>query len=257
MSDPDYNQLYRHSAEWFDIRYAQKDYGRDAKIFADVIARLNPNAKTLLDVACGTGRHLEHLEGTYRSEALDLSAELLRIAKSRLRDVPLHQLDMSNFNLNRTFDVVACFFASIPYLRNFDKLQQAVSCMAQHLSPSGILFIEPWLTPSKYRENEVVHNFRREKGNAFSWMYVQRRVGQVAVWDINWLIGTPGGGVTHFVEREELALFTTEEIASALRQVGLDVVYHPRGLHGYGGFFGRKEPWSPAETLIIDEVLST
>jgi hypothetical protein len=35
--------------------------------------------------------------------------------------------------------------------------------MAEHLAPRGVLFLEPWLTPAVYRENEVVHNFRRTR----------------------------------------------------------------------------------------------
>jgi hypothetical protein len=88
-------------------------------------------------------------------------------------------------------------------------------------------------------------------------MYVMRRKGSVAVWDIHWLVGTSDHGVSHFVEHEELSLFTTEECASAMRDVGLDVIHHPHGLHGYGAFLGRKgRTWSADEAAVVCEVLS-
>ena len=60
--------LYQHSAALFDIRYAQKDYAGEAARFSRLVARIHPDAKTLLDVACGTGNHLQHLRSRYRAE---------------------------------------------------------------------------------------------------------------------------------------------------------------------------------------------
>jgi SAM-dependent methyltransferase len=248
--------LYQHSAALFDIRYAQKDYAAEAARFSTLVDRIHPGAATLLDVACGTGRHLQHLRSRYQAEGLDRSAELLRIARNHLIDVPLHEADMSGFNLGRSFDLVTSFFGSITYLGSTERMRQAISCMAKHLSPGGVLFIEPWLTPSVYREDEVVHNFRRTPEGAVSWMYVHRRRGSVAVWDIHWLVGTPEEGVTHFVETEELSLFTAEECTAALRDAGLDVVHHDRGLHGYGAYFGRVKGWSADEVAGINDALA-
>jgi SAM-dependent methyltransferase len=255
-TDSDRAGLYQHSAELFDIRYAQKDYASEAAAFSKLLDQIHPMAATLLDVACGTGRHLEHLRSRYQVEGLDLYPKILEIAKTRLIDVPLHQADMTKFDLGRSFDVVTSFFASIAYLGSLDKLRDSISRMAMHLSPGGILFVEPWLTPAAYREGEVVHNFRRTPELAASWMYVMRRKGPLAVWDINWLVGRPEDGVTHFVEHEELSLFTTEEMVCAMRDVGLDVFHHARGLHGYGAFFGRVNPWSSEELACINNVLS-
>jgi len=248
--------LYQHSAHLFDIRYAQKDYASDAAVFLRLLDRIHPSAASLLDVACGTGSYLQHLGARYRIEGLDLNARLLEIAKTRLPDVPLHLADMSGFALNRSFDIVTCFFASIPYLGSVEKLRQAMACMTLHLNPDGVLFVEPWLTPSVYRENEVVHNLRRTPHLTASWMYVQRRQGPLAVWDIHWLVGTPEDGVIHFVEHEELALFTTEECVDAMRAAGLDVFHDARGLHGYGAYFGRRKPWSVDEKAAIREGLA-
>ena len=249
--------LYQHSAEFFDIRYAHKDYASEVAVFRKLVDRLHPGAASLLDVACGTGRHVEHLRSRYRVEGLDLNPRLLTIARARLDDVPLHEADMASFSLKRSFDVVTCFFASIAYLHGLERLRDSISSMAAHVAPGGILFLEPWLTPSVYRENEVVHNFRRTSERAVSWMYVMRRQGPLAVWDIHWLVGSPEGGVAHFVEREELSLFTTAECEDAMRDAGLDVVHHARGLHGYGAFVGRKSrTWSADEIASIADTLS-
>ena len=248
--------LYQHSAALFDIRYAQKDYAAEISRFAKLAARIHPTASTLLDVACGSGLHLQHLRSGYRVEGLDISPELLQTARSRLVDVPLHQGDMSDFSLERSFDLVTSFFASIAYLPDVETMRQSIASMAKHLATGGVLFLEPWLTPAAYRENEVVHNFRRTPERAISWMYVMRRRGSVAVWDIHWLVGMPEDGVTYFMETEELSLFTTEEVIGAMRDAGLDVVHNTRGLHGYGAMIARAESWSAQEITAIHEALA-
>ena len=248
--------LYQHSAALFDIRYAQKDYAAEVSRFATLTARIHPTASTLLDVACGSGLHLQVPDAQVRVEGLDLSPELLHIARSRLVDVPLHQGDMSDFTLEHRFDLVTSFFASIAYLPDVETMRRSIACMARHLAPGGVLFLEPWLTPAVYRENEVVHNVRRTPERAISWMVRMRRRGTVAVWDIHWLVGTPEDGVRHFVETEELSLFTTEDVIGAMRDAGLDVVHDPRGLHGYGAMVARVGRWSAQERAAIHEALA-
>jgi hypothetical protein len=75
---------------------------------------------------------------------------------------------MADFELGRSFDVVTCFFASLPYLASLSRMRQAVICMARHLSAGGILFVEPGLAPAVYREGEVVHSFRRTPDGAIA-----------------------------------------------------------------------------------------
>ena len=61
----------------------------------ELIRERNPSARTLLDVACGTGKHLEVLQHEFEVEGLDLDGDLLAIARERLGPaVPLYQGDM-------------------------------------------------------------------------------------------------------------------------------------------------------------------
>src|SRR5512135_455420 len=102
--------MFTKSAEFYDALYHFKDYSATSMQLHALIQQYNPGAKTLLDVACGTGRHLEHLQKYYQVEGLDLSPEMLVIARGRCPEVPLHQGNMVDFRLGRTFDVVTCLF---------------------------------------------------------------------------------------------------------------------------------------------------
>ena len=50
-------------AQYYDIFYQNKDYAAEADFVARVIKQHRPGAETLLDIGCGTGRHLHGLSG--------------------------------------------------------------------------------------------------------------------------------------------------------------------------------------------------
>ena len=130
--------MFTKSARFYDAVYSFKDYAAEAAKVDALIKERNPRARTLLDVACGTGMHLEHLRGRYDAEGLDLDPELLAIARERLPGIRLHEADMIEFDLARLFDAVTCLFSSIGYARTVKNLNRAVAAMALHLEPGGV-----------------------------------------------------------------------------------------------------------------------
>ncbi len=127
--------MYDKSAELYDLFYDWKDYRAEAEKVRELVATRNPNARTVLDVACGTGSHLTHLRNWFAVEGLDLNPGLLEVATRRLPEVTLHEADMRDFDLGRTFDVVTCLFSSIGYVETTDGLSRAVEAMTRHLAP--------------------------------------------------------------------------------------------------------------------------
>ena len=116
-----------------------------------LLAGLLETASSWLDVACGTGRHLELLRATFPDLAgVDLEPGLLEVARTRLPGVSLTRADMRTFELGRTFDAVTCLFSSVGYLRDPDELAQAISRMAHHLSPGGVLVVDGWVKPDAW-----------------------------------------------------------------------------------------------------------
>ena len=79
---------YARFADVYDVAYHFVDYAGTAASVIDLIRARHPRAKSLLEVACGTGRYLELFTAHFDVEGLDLSPEMLARAKARLPTTP-------------------------------------------------------------------------------------------------------------------------------------------------------------------------
>jgi trans-aconitate methyltransferase len=223
--------VFERSAHVYDLLYSFKDYEAEARDLVSVIRERNPGAASLLDVACGTGKHLELLRADFPDLAgVDLDAELLAIARERLPDVPLTEADMRTFDLGRTFDVVTCLFSSVGYLRDEADLAEAVARMAAHLAPGGVLVVDGWVRPDAWRPGTNVDALA-ETGDGVAAARVARtwREGDRTVLDMRYLIATADQGFEQEQERHELTLFSDEAYRAAFEAASLtpEVVASP------------------------------
>jgi len=225
--------MFASSAHVYDAVYSFKDYEAESRRLRELIEERSPGAVTLLDVACGTGKHLDRLRAWYQVSGLDLDPQLLEIARERLGGVELHEGDMSSFSLGRTFDVVTCLFSSIGYVGTVERLDGAVAAMEAHLNPGGVLIVEPWLTPDVWLADRPHLLSVDEPDLKIARMTISGREGRLAIMNFEYLIGTPAG-IEAFSERHEAALFTDDEYRQAFAAAGLSVEHDPEGLIGRG-----------------------
>ena len=226
--------MFSRSARIYDAIYASiRDYPREAAQLDALIQARRPGAKSLLDVACGTGVHLHHLAGRYEVEGLDLDPEMLAVARERLPDATFHHCDMASFDLGKRFDAVVCMFSSIGYVKTEEWLRDAIASMARHLEPGGVLVVEPWLTPDAWSDRHVGAVFVDEPELKIARVNVAEREGTISSFEFQYLVGTPDG-VEHFSERHELGLFTVEQQLEAFRAAGLEAEHDPEGPMGRG-----------------------
>jgi SAM-dependent methyltransferase len=225
--------VFSRSARIYDAIYASiRDYPREAAELDRLIQERRPGARTLLDVACGTGAHLEHLSA-YEAEGLDLEREMLAVARERLPAVTFHEADMASFDLGKRFDAVVCMFSSIGYVRTEEQLRSAIASMGRHLEPGGVLVVEPWLSPEVWMDRHVGAVFVDEPELKIARMNVSQREDSVSIVEFEYLVGTPDR-VEHFTERHELGLFTVDQHLEAFRAAGLDADHDPEGPMGRG-----------------------
>lgn len=234
--------MFTKSGPFYDALYHFVDYEGAARTLHELISARAPEARTLLDVGCGTGQHLSHLRQWYEVEGLDLDGQLLEAARTRCPGVRFHEASMVDFRLPRRFDVVTCLFSAVGYVQSPEAMSSAVACMARHLNPGGLLVIEPWFEPERYWIDTITANHFESDDLKICWMYTSQREGDVSVLDIQYLVGTPDG-VEHLVEQHRIGLFTREQHLAAMSEAGLvDLEHDPIGPVRRGLYLGSKPP---------------
>jgi SAM-dependent methyltransferase len=223
--------------ELYDALYGYKDYAGEAARIRELVQERNPCARSLLDVACGTGRHLEQLRGDYAVEGLDVDEGLLAVARGRLDGIPLHKGDMRGFDLGSRFDVVTCLFSAIGHLETTAELDAAIATMTRHLEDGGVLLVEPWVTPEAWTSGKPALLTVDEPELKIARISMTGRRGTTSLLDFHYLVATPDG-MRSLSEHMELGLFTRGETEAAFERAGLAVSYDEHGLIGRGLYIG-------------------
>lgn len=234
--------IYARSAAYYDAIQSSrgKDYAHEAARIHEMIeAHRRSDDGLLLDVGCGTGRHIEHLREWYTCEGLDVDRAMLAVAQKRLPGVTLHCQDMIGFNLEHRFDAVVCLFGTIGYVPNVRLLEQTLETFYRHLKPGGVAIVEPWVRPQDWHDGFVDARFADEPELKVARMSVSRRDGNASILHYNYMVAGRDG-VRTFNEPHRLMLFTDEEYRRAFARARFAVDYDAEGLTGRGLYIGTK-----------------
>lgn len=231
------NEMIKITADVYDAVYQRKDYRAESAKICELVERfgaVNRNrnrTKRLLDVACGTGRHIECLKQNFDTYGLDQDIEFLESARNRNPDVLFCCADMKNFSLGISFDVIICFGSALVCVESLESLQLAVACFSKHLAPGGLLIIEPWLSESEIVNGQI--DVRHEKTDKFSVtrMYSVQKTGRVAEVQFHYLVGnTATAEISYVREIRRLAMFTKDDYRQCFNDCRLQCFVEPIGL---------------------------
>jgi len=145
-------------SRYYDLLYKTKDYVKEVEYISRILARHAPQARTLLDLGCGTGIHAcAFARAGYRVMGVDGSETMLDQARARAkreikRDccgaVEFVRGDIRDFDLSQHFDVVVALFHVVSYLPTNDDLHAAFSRIREHLTGKGLLIFDHWYGPA-------------------------------------------------------------------------------------------------------------
>jgi SAM-dependent methyltransferase len=133
-------ESYDVFAPFYDA--AEGDRSRQSANLRTLIERHHPAARTVLELACGTGSILGRLQPDYEVTGVDLSAQMLAIAAEKLPQALLVHADMTRLQLDRTFDVVLCVYDSINHLLRFSEWEAVFDRAREHLADGGIFVFD-------------------------------------------------------------------------------------------------------------------
>lgn len=132
--------MYKNFSKVYDKFMEICDYSEWVKIIENYISEYNPLGKKVLDLGCGTGSTLVRMSDKYQCSGLDLSEEMLKRAKIKLKgkDIPLFLGDMREFNTGEKYDIIFSFFDTVNHLSGTQDLSDLFVSVKNSLNPNGI-----------------------------------------------------------------------------------------------------------------------
>ncbi len=216
---------------WFDSPlheqlYAKRD-AADANRLAELITGHIPvdEYPTLLDLACGRGRHsINFANRGYHVTGVDLAPTAISRAKAKAAqagvEVDFRVGDM-RVPLEDTFDVVVNLFTSFGYFDSEAENELPIAAMATMVRPGGQVWID-FLNPGNVRANLVPNN----EGSIPEWSYsIRRWIEDGAVRKEIHLIEDASGDEQIFTEYVRLLELDWFEAVSSKYGLKLQTVY--------------------------------
>lgn len=133
-------ESYETFARFYDP--VMGDRAEHAAYVRGLIVKHHPAARTVLELACGTGSVLKQLRPDFEVTGVDLSAAMLAVAAEKVPKARLVQGDMTEVRLEERFDVVLCLYDSINHLLAFPRWEAVFDRAREHLSGRGIFVFD-------------------------------------------------------------------------------------------------------------------
>jgi len=157
-------------SQYYDLLYRDKNYSGEIYYIIKLIKENSNEAKTLLDMGSGTGKHAElFCNNGYIVHGIDLSEDMLKIAKNRIKDkedkLSFSHSKIQELDLNKKFDVVVSLFHVMCYQNSNNELIKAFEAAKNHLKKDGIFIFDFWYGPAVLTDLPVkrIKRFENEK----------------------------------------------------------------------------------------------
>lgn len=165
-------------SKYYDLLYKDKDYNKEVEYIEWLIHKYNPNTKYILDLGCGTGKHDILLAKKYNIVWVDISIDMINLAKKNTSNIEFILWDITEVKLNKKFDTIVSLFDVINYINENEKIIDTFKNVSEHLMDWWIFIFDcrywPWVLTErpinkiKKMENDEIKVFRNTGIEMFS-----------------------------------------------------------------------------------------
>lgn len=239
----------KNYAYYYDLFYKDKPYDKECDFVEALIKRFLKKEMpeipiSVLDLACGTGRHATILaQRGYQVTGTDFSKDMIEIAQKRAQrtlqenqHIDFHVMPMQETQLNKKFDVVMGMFHVFGYLTTYEDIQKMLNRTKEHMHDSSLLILDFWngelvLKDTWPQKVKIFHDTsegiaRRMIRMSFTKLDKEKHIAQVRFHSLVLEKLTEKEEVTQeFEETHYMKYFFSEEIKNYLSQQGFEVLH--------------------------------
>lgn len=231
---------YSVLAQIYDTVMEEVDYETWADYLDEIILMHHPEARDILELACGTGTialSLEELD-CYNITATDGSDEMIRMAQRKAREsrseIRFLTMNMLDFTISGSFDVVYMVFDSLNYLREEYELLRLHENVKEHLKPGGI-FIYDFTTPRNSRNAiRLLNDEHGSVGGRYRYhresLFNAKQKIHTNRFEIEELDEATGSVIDVYHEEHQQKIYTFDEIRTMIGKTDFTI------LEAYDGF---------------------
>jgi SAM-dependent methyltransferase len=235
--------MYKNFSKVYDLMMEYADYDGWKEIIEEKIERYGNSPKTILDLGCGTGEVLIRLTSKYEMTGVDISKEMVDIAKAKTDAASFYVQDMRELNLEQKHDVVISLFDTVNHLISLKGLKKTFQSVWNNLNDEGI-YIFDVVTRNLMDEMFPGGNFIDDRGEIMIiWEHEYDEEEEIDYVDTTFFVKQENGMFKKITEEYVKKIFTVDEIINTAKEVGFQTVEveENHGLAGERIFFTMKK----------------
>jgi SAM-dependent methyltransferase len=152
-------------SKYYNLLYKDKNY-KEEYIYIHELIKKNGNIgrKNILDIGCGTGKHLSFFKKDgYNISGVDVSENMISEARKYLQQKDdLICCNASEFRFNKNFETIISLFHVMSYQAENNELKNVFQNVSEHLTDGGLFIFDFWYGPAVLTDLPVVKIKRLE-----------------------------------------------------------------------------------------------
>ncbi len=162
LSEKDERRLYSDLAWTWPIISPVENYIEETELFSKLIKKHSKiEVKTLLHLGCGGGHNDYTFKKHFKVTSLDISEDMLTLAKKLNPEVNYQYGDMRTMQLGGKYDAVT-ILDSINYIKTVENLQRTFIIAYEHLEPGGVFLTLVEQIAGQFKQNKTTHSIHSQ-----------------------------------------------------------------------------------------------
>lgn len=165
---------FKKYAKFYNLLYKDKDYAGESAYVHSLMQDFTQKEASdcnILDLACGTGRHIIELSKYgYKIDGSDIAAGMIEEAKELAGE---HNLEINFYNhsfqesyqIDKKYDVVISMFSAMNYLTTFEDQHKSLSNIYNLLEDGGHFIFDFWNGNAVVRDYSPVRVLRKKNND--------------------------------------------------------------------------------------------